>query len=245
MITIVQGKRVFKIYADRVPLRDVFGFSYYTAFRGSTFAPMHHFRKKTITIDLSRSEEEIFSAYKSNTRNEVRRAAREGHLFEQSCTEEFVPFYNAFAKEKKLGQISEKDITQYPECLIFKSVHEGRTLSMHANLVDRETGTVRLLYSCSERLESGADTKAIGLSNRYLHHMELLRFKQDGFKTYDFAGINEDPAAVEQYRITQFKKCFGGKVEDVLFLTSLPAWIYDSLSRLKNIFHFLHRSDRR
>lgn len=230
MIAIRIGRRVFKIYARTIPLSDAVGFAYHTAYMGGNAWFMHSFHRQTLTVDLTVPEDEIIKGFKSNTRNEIRKAERENYTFASSDIGEFVPLYNAFAQGKGLAVITEEELSRYPKMVIFKSGLGDSTYAMHASLLDDDNRIVRLLYSCSVRLDSGVETKYVGIANRFLHYSELMEFKRMGYETYDFAGINQNPENKEQYRITQFKLCFGGQIRDVRFLTSYPAFLYDTLS---------------
>jgi hypothetical protein len=55
-------------------------------------------------IDLQRSEEEILAGFSPDTRRLIRRAEMEGVLYEESKNvEDFVRFFNTFARQKKLS----------------------------------------------------------------------------------------------------------------------------------------------
>lgn len=230
--------KVLKIYADQVLFKDKIGLSFYAAFEGSDYSFMKKEIRKTITINLLPSEEEILMSLKSNTRNEVRKGIKEGFIVEEvEDIEGFVEYYNNFAVEKKLETISTSDITKYPKVIINKCSLDGNILTMHANIVDEEKKIVRLLYSASVRFDTGIDRKSVGISNRLLHYKELISFKELGYSIYDFGGINEDSNNKEQYNITQFKKGFGGDVKDTVFLTSYVAHL---ILTIKSIFSKKH-----
>ena len=226
------------IYPDKVSLIDYFVPSVYTSFMpfkgDATVFGMVNDKRKTIWIDLSRTEEEILMGFKSNTRNEVRKAIREGYLVEEeSDLNAFVNYYNAFAKEKNLEVISIDTIRKYPNVFISKSSLNGKVLTMHASILDPDNKIVRLLYSASVRLDEGVDRKSVGLSNRLLHYKDLLEFKNRGYAIYDFGGLNEDENNEQQFNITIFKKGFGGEIRDEMHLCSIPAWLLLKLSKIK------------
>ena len=230
MILVKSKYKTLAIYAERVSFIDYFKPSVYAAFdpNGSHRKPFFMVKsaRKTIWIDLLKSDDEILMDFKSNTRNEVRKAIREGCCLEKvDDINEFVDYYNAFAREKGLGEITAGTITKYPHVLIYKSSLEGKPLTMHASIVDNDHKIVRLLYSASVRFDEGVDRKSVGLSNRFLHYMELLEFKKQGLAIYDFGGINEDENDREQYNITTFKKGFGGKIIEEFIYTSISAWL--------------------
>lgn len=230
MIYIDNKFKTLSLYSTRVFLQDVIKPSVYAAFdplgNSKKTCGMIKDMRKTIWIDLKQSEDEILMSFKSNTRNEVRKALREGYTIEKvENVEEFVTFYNSFASEKNLGLISIGTISKFPKTAIYKSIFAGKVLTMHASIMDVDNKIVRLLYSASVRLDEGIDRKSVGFSNRYLHYEELIEFKKLGYEIYDFGGINEDESNKEQYNITIFKKGFGGEVRDEIHLYSFLAWI--------------------
>lgn len=226
MITIKQGTfRKLVINADKIYPGDKYLMTCYSSFIGEK----PHFMKikegYTILIDLKQTEDEILMSFKSNTRNEVRRGIKDGYFFEiSSDIKEFVDFYNVFAKEKSLGLISENSLSRFGELIITKSGIGDNVLTMHANFVDRDLQKVSLLYSASVRLNENIDRKSVGISNRFLHYKELIKFKSMGLETYDFSGVCEDENNKAEYSIGQFKKGFGGKEVPYLMVYSYPFW---------------------
>ena len=83
---------------------------------------------------------------------------------------------------------------------------EDRILVYHTYIVEEERA--RLYQSASQfRTDDTISSNVIGFANRYLHYQDMLWFKEQGKKQYDWggAGTNED---VES--ITKFKESFGG-----------------------------------
>lgn len=213
-----------KINANRVDFIDFFRPSQYNGFQGEIPCFMKKDMRHTLVIDLTQTDEEIMQGMKSNTRNEVRRAIRENFFFEPVTDyEEFVRFYNDFAMEKNIDTINIGHLQKYGEnLLLFKSGVNGITMTMHASFVDNDLKQVALLYSASVRFGDGIDKKNVGFSNRFLHYMEFLKFKEFGYKTYDFEGVCTDPEDKERYPIGQFKSGFGGEDKNVIQLFSYP-----------------------
>ena len=212
-------------FADRLTLSQ---FNYYM---GSKPFGMKSKVGYTIEIDLRKSEDELMQDCKSNTRNEIRRAIREEFFFEEETSiDAFVQFYNDFAKEKGIDEITRSHITQYGDNVkLYKSGKNGVTMTMHASAIDSDSKCAILLYSASVRFSDSIDRKDIGFSNRYLHFKEFIQFKELGLETYDFNGISIDPEDKERYSISQFKAGFGGEQKEVLWLFSYPFCIMNSL----------------
>lgn len=213
------------INAKEIRLIDAFLISCYTAYLGKISRLFKVLKGYTIHIDLEKNEDEILMDFKANTRNEVRRGIKDGYTIKRiEDINLFVDFYNNFAKAKGLSKIERKHIEKYSNVLIYASVFNNEILTMHASIVDVDLKQVSLLYSASKRLDDNIDRKSIGISNRFLHYMEFIEFKKDGFYTYDFSGVCEDPDNREEYSIGIFKKGFGGELIERYTLYSYPMW---------------------
>ena len=95
---------------------------------------------------------------------------------------DFVEFYNKFAEEKNIEQISLSHLNKYgPNILLYQSGKNGVVMTMHATMVDPESKFSMLLYSASARLDQGVDKKDVGFSNRFLHYREFVEFKSLGY----------------------------------------------------------------
>ena len=179
--------------------------------------------------------DEIASLMKSNTRNEIRRAEREGCIFSiVESKAEFIPYYNGFCHDKGLNDFtSESRMGKYKKVLMTKATHGNEVLAMHANILDDESKTALLLYSCSRRLGDNVDRKLIGWGNRFLHYKDLEHLKGLGFEYYDWSGVCTDPSD-PRYSIGQFKLSFGGKLIESWTIKS-P--LYARLEKFRNILN--------
>ncbi len=169
----------------------------------------------TIVIDLSQDAAKIFSQFNAVTRNEVRKAERTGvEASELQVLLKFISFYNEFANSKKRETILEAELSNICDDVVIREAKMGgNTLVMHAYILDREIGYVRLLHSASlfRLYEDRSLRNAISAANRYLHFSDIVYFKGRNFKFYDLGGVppaSSDDAAVNQ--IAQFKRGFGG-----------------------------------
>lgn len=219
-------------YAKKVSFKDVIIPSSYQHFVGSYIPPLY--RKEihlTNVIDLTQDIDTLFSKIKSNTRNEIKRAIKEGYSceFNQSYSE-FMVFYNDFAELKCLPKLkSVQDLKQF-KAPVISIVRSGDVvLAMHATAIDYETKTAMLLYSCSVRLSDNIDRKSIGWANRFLHFKEFEYFKKLGIERYDWNGICIDSEQIEKYNIGLFKQAFGGENID-------NVWLFSPLQRIGNYF---------
>lgn len=236
-----------KLYTQRLLAKslrpsDFFRAVTYTQYEG--LCPIPWWYKKIMgessTVDLRRTEEEIFSAMKSNTRNEIKRAEKEGITFEYNYDyEAFVPYFNEFAQSKGLPErVDIHTLTKYDKTLITIARHPSfsQPLDMHATAVNTKDKEAMLLYSCSARLEDGVDRKMIGWGNRYTHYMEFLLLKSWGIERYEWNGIVTNPERKEVYNVSQFKLSFGSEPKAQVNLRT-PLFVL--LKDMQMIFHEL------
>lgn len=236
MIEVKAKTHTIRLFANKLKMSDIFKLVLYCGYRGDVKkVPSYYSISKGASCytDLTQPMDVIVSRMKSNTRNEIRRAEREGCSFSlvESVTE-FIPFYNSFCKDKGLNDFtSEARMGKYRNVLMTKVVHDDEVLAMHANILDDESKTALLLYSCSRRLSDNVDRKLIGWGNRFLHYKDLEHLKGKGFECYDWSGVCTDPND-SRYSIGQFKLSFGGKQIDSWTIKS-P--LYARLEKVRNV----------
>lgn len=235
MIEIRSLTHTVRLYADEVQRMDLFKLVLYCGYRGDLTKIPRCFtviRSHSCVTDLTISLEELLSLMKSNTRNEIRRAAREGCSFNVTDDlDRFVNFYNAFCESKGFPDYTDRQrLQKYEKVLITEARHGGDVLAMHANILDEKSRTALLLYSCSPRLDAGVDKKMIGWGNRFLHFEDLKWLKSHGYVHYDWAGVVMDPSD-SRYSIGQFKLAFGGKLIDSF---SLKSPLFSLLEGIRN-----------
>jgi hypothetical protein len=171
----------------------------------------------TILIDLTQQESEIFAACKSNTRNEISRANREGaELRIGRDFHRFLRLYEESAKYRQLPPTDLRYLRSYSDSLHMTEVWQGNTvLAAHIHVADKATRRVRLIRSASvfRDLDKVAQASA-GRANRFLHYKDFLYFKSIGFERYDMGGY-DPPGTTENeefVRVSKFKISFGGEV---------------------------------
>lgn len=220
MILVKNNYSIFKytqkiLYPD-ILLLDALKIVSYTYYLGKDNFISKLFIKSistTILIDLNNSDDGLLNNMKSNTRNEIRKAIKEGSEFVNNVdVMEFVHYYNEFAIQKGLTQITEKSCKKYGDNLIITGVKKGDVfLSMHASVFDIEEQYAILLYSASKRLEDEYLSKIIGASNRYLHYRDFILLRNLNCNKYDLGGIYTGDSDIAQIGIANFKKSFGGE----------------------------------
>ncbi len=236
MIVIQNFVSSFKIYANKVSLWDWIKPTAYDHYEGIIPRFYKLSKGQTSFVDLSNDMDCILSSMKSNTRNEIRRAIKEGCSFvvnkDYDC---FIPFYNEFCKMKGLDkQTTKEELLRFNDVIITIAMHNQTTLAMHATVIDKEASVAMLLYSCSARLDNCVDKKMIGWGNRYLHFKDFEYFKSMGLKRYDWNGVCTDESQPEKFNIGQFKMAFGGYLVDNIKMDS-PARII--AVKILSLFH--------
>lgn len=225
MIEIKNRFHTQRLMAESLDKTDWRRAVYYANFRGdATKIPFyyHVIKGESAETDLTLPLEEIFSNMKSNTRNEIKRAQKEGCTFSATSDySDFIPFYNSFCKSKGLvDRVDSERLSKYNgdnELLITKVTCNEKVLAMHANIINKNQGLSFLLFSCSQRLDSDVDKRLIGWANRFLHYKDLEYLKNIGIKKYDWSGVCTDPND-ERFSISQFKLSFGGRYTTSLVL---------------------------
>ncbi len=245
MIEIKSKTHTLRLFADHLSFSDLFRLVLYNGYRGDkAHIPFYYHVGKghSAETDLTQSMDGLMKLMKSNVRNEIRRAEKEGVEFAfVESLDEFVPFYNAFCKNKGLADCtSVSRMAKYGKNLILtKAMYQGKTLAMHANLIDEKSGVSLLIYSCSPRLEEGVDRRLIGWSNRYLHYKDLEYLKSLGLKIYDWSGVCTNPNNPE-HTIGEFKLSFGGRLIDSWSLSTPLFHLVSKLHPLISRFRARH-----
>ena len=173
-------------------------------------------KKYTLINDLTEDKDKIFSRFKPNVRNQIRKFDKIEEFTYTSNYESkvvFLEFYSHFAKAKNLPKVEENSIDKYGKNLFYLCGYlEGSLTNMQVYLIDKESNRVRLLHSISTLYEEEDKHKhaKIGWINRYLHWHSMLHFKDEGFKAFDWGGYTND-ANSPLAGIDKFKAAFGGE----------------------------------
>jgi hypothetical protein len=207
---------------------------YQVPFKYSKFG---YFRKSyfTLLIDLNQSEDLIYSKFKKNTSYEVRRSQKEGVITGLEIDKiKAVEFYNRFAATKSLNLLnSDHSNIASDHFFVTTASHNDKILVMHYYFRDIESGRVRLLYSATNVTENSIDVALIGRANRLLHYNDIILFKLNGYKTYDFGGYAFQTNEKSLLGINSFKESFGGELVKEYHYYSY--WVYLFLKILNKI----------
>lgn len=221
MIEVINKLYTQRFFSKELPWSDIFKAVTYTQYEGQSIPFWYKKRRRnTITLDLSGGLETVFTNMKSNTRNEIRRAEREGCTFELNHDyAAFVKMYNHFCESKGLpDEIDVKTVSKYNGMVIAVVKYQDLPLAMHATVLNVKDKEAMLLYSCSNRLDENVDRKLIGWGNRYLHYKEFEYMIQQGIERYEWNGVCIDPSDTDRYKIGQFKLGFGGQTKPSVHL---------------------------
>jgi lipid II:glycine glycyltransferase (peptidoglycan interpeptide bridge formation enzyme) len=212
----------------------------YTSFCYALKRPAMHIdtevKEFTTVLDLRADETKLFDAISSTFRYHIRKAATAGveciYDVEPSLSEcrEIIRRFNVFAAKKKITPANSKRILALQEqkkVIISKAMQGDATLVTHVYLHD--DNRILLMHTFHEEEET--DPQLRGYANKSLHWEDIRLFREKGFHTYDFGGINSE----ELPGISHFKLSFGGKAEQAdSFIAVKP--VYRAFYKLyKNI----------
>jgi hypothetical protein len=196
-------------------ISDIFTLTTYLNIQGPEESRIWGLKKITHSVQnsLTLDKETIFAGFPSSYRNEIRKAEKEGIMCSyDKDIDSFVDFFNAFVIKVKIPPTSHRRLLEIGENLVLSFAKlDGTILSAHAYLIDREVGIAYMYHSASRRFDSNFDRAKIGRSGKLLHYNDMLYFKGNGFKTYDFGGYAENTKDTGLAGINIYKLSFGGK----------------------------------
>lgn len=173
----------------------------------------------TLQIDLTKTEDEIFKNFRSNTRNEIRKNIKNDEItcsyndcLSDSDIHDFAHNLEKFMAGKNYYVDCNFLISQIKNfrknTLLTRATKEGTILTEHLYFFDDERA--RYKSGISYRLEEsiGIGYKTIGRSNRRLHWFDIQEFKNRGIKIYDLGGISRNTNDKGLLNINRFKEGF-------------------------------------
>jgi hypothetical protein len=193
----------------------------------------------TLTINLHAPEEQLLEGLNRDTKYKVRRAATKDLvecIHEPVATEAicraFHAFYDEFAVAKGLHRLSMEELlarAQGGTVRFSRAARDGETIVWHVHAVTEHGAT--LLHSASQfrQLDDNDARAIVGRANRLLHWRDILAFKSEGKRVYDFGGWYAGQEDADLLRINQFKEGFGGQRTDQVnagLALSWRGWAY-------------------
>ena len=212
-----------EVWFDNEPTESAGGVDWILYHQRSSPVPAARSRSfYTLLLDLSQTEEQLWAQLNEDTAYKIRRARDRDNIICQSCEpqdvtvmNQFEQMHKAFAVMKRLPSLNRARLHSLAAAgLLHLSVAkdaQGNVLLYHANYRDTRRATQLELPSLYRSLSQSAARNFIGRASRYLTWNDILRYKEQGLKFFDFGGwhLGNDP---EMLNINDFKRGFGGKV---------------------------------
>lgn len=202
--------------------------------------------KKTLVLDISSDEESLMQQMHSKTRYNIRLAAKKGIEVRSSdeISDQQAQLFISTAKRagvrpfeaeyyKKLVRFFARNENIHAK--VYSAWHEGDLLAVNIMLYYRYgfyDNQMTYLFGAS------ADVKRNLMAPYLLHWQAILDAKSEGFRQYDFWGIEEDPKH-PWYGFSKFKFGFGGRVG-----THAGSYDYVLNSAWYNVYKFLRKVNR-
>jgi hypothetical protein len=176
----------------------------------------------TLLIDLSQSQEQLWAQLSEDTAYKIRRARDRDKIICRLCDPRdpvvmngFEQMYNAFAAIKGLLPLNRARLERLAAAGVLDisaaKDSQGSILVYHANYRDERRATQLETPSLYRLLSQSAARNFSGRANRYLTWSNILRYKQEGLKSFDFGGWHLGSDS-EMLSINDFKRGFGGQV---------------------------------
>ena len=215
----------------------------------------------TSAIDLSKSYDQLKAQLNTDTAYKVRRACERDKIRCECCNasdpevlSQFEAMYNSFAALKGLPLLEQDRIASMAAAgrldLSVAKDPAGNTLVYHGNYRVPQRATSLYTVSLFRAARDAALRSLISRANRYLVWSDLLRYREQGLKCFDFGGwhTGTDP---ERLKINQFKAGFGGEIFReyeceqivslrgwvVLMVAAMLNWAKRAPSRLRSVPH--------
>lgn len=210
---VIYGELWFGEPPPQTPLGvDVLVYRYHPqALSNARTAQLHSLRS-----DLTGPPATLTAAFDETCRRHIRRAEREDGLrhevFDAGGLDEFVVFYDRFARQKGLWLADRHWLERAAAArqLALSCVsRDGERLVWHAHL--RAADTAQLAHSASLYRSLTPERRSlVARANRWLHWRDMLDFQALGARYYDWGGMFEDESTPERAGINHFKRTFGG-----------------------------------
>jgi hypothetical protein len=168
---------------------------------------------RTTCLDLRLGADALRRAMDAKScRYEVRRAEKMLDRIkvltnDDAAANDFRQLYNRFVAINRYARpLSLRRVKEFlGACDVFVIYADDRPVCSHMLLRDDDAGRVRLIFSATCRLEKSPDAALSGPLNRYLHWHEIQAYQAQGFRLFDFGGIEDGETS-----IAKFKLSFGG-----------------------------------
>ncbi len=202
---------------------------------------------KTIILDLSKSEDELLANMHQKTRYNIRLAEKKGVKITES--HDIEKFWNLMKETTERDKFKSHNREYYEKMLtppsppLVRVGNKRGELQIKLYIAEYEgkvlTAGIFVFYNDTATYLHGASThENKNVMAPYLLHWEMIKFaKKEGYKYYDFYGVDEQ----KWPGVTRFKKGFGG--EEINYLGTFDVvfnkvWyaIYKLVRAVKRIF---------
>ncbi len=194
-------------------------------------SPLHVHAELTWVLDISKSEEDIFSGMRKTTRHAITKAKKEGVTIDIShdisSLERFWPLYEQTKNRHGFVPFTKDFITSQASILgasnmMFFVIAKYNGEDVAAALLFQFGSTVFYYHGASKKLPSSVPAAQL------LQWEAIREAKRRGATRYNFWGIAPDNEPNHPFAgITVFKKGFGGYAIDYLHAQDLPlSWKY-------------------
>lgn len=164
---------------------------------------------KTIWTNLEKTEGDIFNEFNSTTKNEIRKAEKENASIDIYTTidinkfKQLITDFKLFSEQRNILAINSRRLIALRKInalVVTKSFQENQESATHIYLLAKNIALLIYSYNNPELSENKSHV------NRFHHWKDILYFKKNNLKFYDWGGIDETLVG-----ISSFKKSFGGE----------------------------------
>jgi FemAB family len=137
--------------------------------------------------------------------------------------------YSACTEHTSLGKLGVSAVACYAPFVHFlKAMRGDRLLVIHATIVDRESGRVRILQAASlfRNAQTGHEERFFSEAARLLYWEQMLYFRERGIHYLDIGGYAPATDDSKMQGINHFKDSFGGQLLEESNYTSYPVFLY-------------------
>lgn len=178
---------------------------------------------KTLIINLSKSEDEIFQEFNRSLRRSIRKVNEQDRVefFDypeptKMQIKEYVNYFNEFSKAKDIYSCDEPALEQLADagCLRIVGAREKETGEILVyNTFIQDSIRARGQYTASltyKYLEDKEKRRLIADSSKALEWFAINLYKKESYLEYDLGGVTLDSERDELKGIDEYKMQFGG-----------------------------------
>lgn len=179
------------------------------------------FEKKTILLDLSKSEEELWAGLSSACRRKVKLAERSGVGCGYSSDTNNLDLYRMYSRFYRDRGLVPWSYDSFNKCMLFFSELNGNVLSGGVLVHDGE---------CAFYVIGFSNDRKFGNGNALV--WEMIKYaKEQGCTLFDFGGCDDSPGNRGNKK---FKLSFGG-VESPVFHYDVSSKFYRWMNNLRRV----------